>query len=433
MKAVTFFLLVVAFRLAAQSSLPFKVHEVPVAPGFSKTSVNATIFRTNSIASHKGFQYLAYYDSTATVVLAKRRLGKNRWQLHQTQYKGNVRDAHNIISIMVDGDGYLHMAWDHHNNQLKYCRSVAPESLQLGKMETMIGTLEDKVTYPEFHWLPSGNLIFIYRDGSSGDGNIVMNAYDLKKRKWERRQSNLINGEGDRNAYWQLHVSKSGKIHLSWVWREDYHVETNHDMGYAVSIDEGRTWRTSEGKQYQLPITMENAEYAARIPQQSDLINQTSITANAKDQPFIATYFQGKEDCCPQYYVITKQNGQWITIRASDRKMDFNLGGAGTRSIPISRPKILVREKEGKQQLIMVYRDAEFGDKVCLSLSDSTLLNWSTNVVTNDLVDRWEPSYDTELWKQGKLHLYVQKVGQESGEKAVAMSPQMIKVLEIEF
>ena len=43
----------------------------------------------------------------------------------------------------------------------------------------------------------------------------------------------LIDGEGERNAYWQMYVDKAGVIYLSWVWRETQLVETNHDLCYA--------------------------------------------------------------------------------------------------------------------------------------------------------------------------------------------------------
>ena len=41
-----------------------------------------------------------------------------------TQYKGNVKDALNVISMMLDGDGYIHAAFDHHGLRMNYCRSV---------------------------------------------------------------------------------------------------------------------------------------------------------------------------------------------------------------------------------------------------------------------------------------------------------------------
>ena len=105
----------------------------------------------------------------------------------------------------------------------------------------MTGKDEDDVTYPEFYRMPDGDLLFVYRSGASGRGNLVLNRYDLKSRKWTRVQDVLIDGENQRNAYWQLYMDKAGVIHLSWVWRETWMVETNHDLCYAYSPDEGKT------------------------------------------------------------------------------------------------------------------------------------------------------------------------------------------------
>jgi len=136
--------------------------------------VNANILRHNSVVSHGNKQYVAYYDADGFVVLAKRKIGSKNWEINKTQYKGNVRDAHNSISIMVDGDGYLHMSWDHHGHPLRYCRSKAPASLELTEKMPMTGKNEQQVTYPEFYRFPNGDLLFLYRDGASGRGNLML-------------------------------------------------------------------------------------------------------------------------------------------------------------------------------------------------------------------------------------------------------------------
>ena len=75
----------------------------------------------------------------AFVVLGKRRLGATHWELVLSPYRGNAADAHNSISIMVDGAGVLHMAWDHHNGALRYAKGVAPGALTLGPPMPMTG------------------------------------------------------------------------------------------------------------------------------------------------------------------------------------------------------------------------------------------------------------------------------------------------------
>lgn len=54
-------------------------------------------------------------------------------------------------------------------------------------------------------------------------------------------------------------------------------------MCYAYSPDKGKTWLKSNNEKYSLPINYLNAEYVCRIPENSDLINQTGMVADGKD------------------------------------------------------------------------------------------------------------------------------------------------------
>jgi hypothetical protein len=48
----------------------------------------------------------------------------------------------------------------------------------------------------------------------------VLNRYNIRTQQWQRLQTNLIDGEGKRNAYWQIHIDHQDRILVSWVWRE---------------------------------------------------------------------------------------------------------------------------------------------------------------------------------------------------------------------
>ena len=123
-----------------------ETHLVEVGKGYSQTSVNTAVFRNNSLVTQGDEQYISYYDAEGFLTLGKRNLHAGQWTLHRTQYKGNVKDAHNVISMMLDGDGYIHVAFDHHGQPLNYCRSIAPHSLELGEKEPMTGVDEGNVS-----------------------------------------------------------------------------------------------------------------------------------------------------------------------------------------------------------------------------------------------------------------------------------------------
>ncbi|HEX2627995.1 MAG TPA: BNR repeat-containing protein [Chitinophagaceae bacterium] len=405
---------------------------VNVDSGWAGNSINTTVFRKNSLVSNGNDQYIAFYNKDGYVMLGKRKLGISKWEITQSPYKGNIADAHNIISIMADDDGYLHIAWDHHNNKLHYARSKSPGSLQLSEQMPMTGKAENRISYPEFYKMPNGDLLFFYRDGGSGNGNLVINKYNLQSKAWTTLQSNLIDGEGKRNAYWQAFVDEKGNIHISWVWRESPDVASNHDLCYARSTDGGITWEKSTGEKYQLPITESTAEKAADIPQRSELINQTSMFADADGNPYIATYWREQNTSVPQYHLVFKKDGRWNTQDLGFRTTAFSLSGGGTKRIPIARPQIIAWQNDGRMAAAIIFRDEERGSKVSMAINyDITKNNWETKDLTTTSVGSWEPSYDTELWKSKKLlHLFIQKTEQADAEGRSALPPQMVQVLE---
>ncbi len=270
--------------------------------------------------------------------------------------------------------------------------------------------------------------MFLYRDGGSGNGNLILNFYDAKTQKWSRVQENLIDGEGKRNAYPQMTVDVTGAIHLSWVWRETPNVATNHDLAYAKSTDNGKTWQKSSGEKYALPINAKNAEYVWKIPQNSELINQTSMTADFRGNPFIATYWRDANSNIPQFRVVYFDGKDWQTSQVSTRKTAFSLSGAGTKRIPVSRPQIVVN----KEKVFVIFRDEECGNRVSAAVSENIKKNiWKVIDLSETEVGMWEPTFDQIFWNQRKeLHLFVQKVGQGDGEKLENLPPQMISIME---
>lgn len=407
---------------------------IPVDTGWARNTINTTIFRKNSLVTFKDYQFIAFYNDNKYVVLAKRKLNDNYWQLQQTPFTGDVSDAHRSISIMVDGEGYLHLSWDHHNNILHYAKSVAPLSLEM-KEANMTGKHENSLTYPEFYKMPDGDLLFIYRDGGSGRGNLVLNKYDMGIHKWSQLHSNLIDGEGKRNAYWQAFVDVKGTIHLSWVWLETPDVATNHDMCYACSKDGGITWEKSSGEKYTLPINARTAEYALHIPQQHELINQTSMYADAKGNPYIATYWREDNTRVPQYHVIYKHNNTWKVQNTSFRTTPFSLSGAGTKRIPISRPQVIAQKRWFKTMVMIIFRDEERKNAVSIAINKNIKRNkWLIKDILLQDLGFWEPSYDTELFKHKRwLHLFIEKTEQGDNEGKSTLDPQPVQVLEWKY
>ena len=85
--------------------------------------------------------------------------------------------------------------------------------------------------------------------------------------------------------------------------------------------------------------------------------------------------------------------------------------------------------------VLLIFRDEERGNKVSLAINKNIAADhWHVKDLTTGSVGSWEPTYDTELWKQKKqLHLFVQYTDQKDGEGKTDIFPQPIEVLEIKI
>lgn len=382
------------------------------------SSINVVAGTRQALFSDNADQFAAYYDVDGALVLA-RRLIDGEWIPTRTPHRANVADAHNTASIAIDGDGFLHVAWNHHNVPLNYARSVRPYGTELGPNSGMIGESEARVTYPQFFRMPDGDLLFLYRDGGSGAGALVLNRYDRTSRKWQRLQDILIDGEGERSAYWDLTVDRKGTLHLVWNWRETPDVATNHDLAYARSTDGGRTWTRSDGEIYAMPITAGTAEYAARIPERSNLMNPPFVGADAQGRPFIANYWSPERGARPRFHVVYLGESGWEVLAGPEATTAFSLEGMGTKRPPWSRAVILVEGAGREAAVHLVYRDDALGGRVIGAslhgLGETS--EWKLQALTNENVGAWEPSNDPIAWNHaGEAHFLLQRVEQRDGD-----------------
>lgn len=148
--------------------------------------------------------------------------------------------------------------------------------------------------------------------------------------------------------------------------------------------------------------------------------------------PFIASYWREQGQTVPQYHIIYKNNGQWASSNLNFRKTPFSLSGVGTKGIPISRPQVIAWKQGKNMAAALIFRDVEREDKISIALTNSLAANnWAVSDLSAFAVGAWEPTYDTELWKDKKiLNLFIQKVVQVDGEGQANITAQPVQVLE---
>jgi hypothetical protein len=217
-------------------------------------------------------------------------------------------------------------------------------------------------------------------------------------------------------------------------------VATNHNICYVRSTDAGKTWTDSKGNVLAIPITAATGEIALEIPQRSDLMNQTTIAADAAGHPYIATYFRPAGQTVPQIEVVYNDGSGWKTSQVGQRKTGFTLAGGGTKRIPLSRPLIIadsIAQASGQQpHLFVVYRDADHHERVTLAAATDLAKGiWAFKDLTTDSYGAWEPTFDPVLWaRERTLALFLQKTEQIDGgdnvNRPADLPPTKVQVLE---
>lgn len=286
---------------------------------------NWASFDQDKVVSFNGYQYGVYWDADRRLTLARRDLRSgsidllrfDEYVLADGLPEAQQRNGHrNAVVGMSPGDGRLHLSWDHHNNDLNYTRSRAgflttpPEEMSAGDFEPRQPLMEDaprRVTYPRFFNDHEDNLYFFYRSGGSGAGDIAFFEYDDSGGGWSVISLRLFGREGlypawnnstSRNAYMHdLLFDNAGRLHITWVYRETGATwASNHDLHYAYSDDQGRTWKNNAGATIAdtragEQITIDSPGIVAyEIPVFSWVMNQCAMTLDSKNNPHVATF-----------------------------------------------------------------------------------------------------------------------------------------------
>jgi hypothetical protein len=306
------------------------------------------------LLTDRGHQFIAYYDGKRRLTVSGRSLGDTNWtRVHPEgvlvpgrKRMSNVTDwdSHNYLTMALDGDGCLHLSGNMHADPLVYYRTKQPFDLTtLERIDRMTGKREERTTYPVFFRSPSGDLIFRYRDGGSGNGSDFYNIYDPVTRAWRRLfDGPLLEGEGERSAYGTgPRRGPDEAYHMLWMWRDTPDAMSNHTLSYARSRDLIH-WETSMGRPIPRPITMGNAEVVDAAKPGGGLINMTyALGWDAQQRP-VAAYHRYDANGHSQIFVA-RADGQagWQTRQISDWNFRWEFPGPGSqaRQISVDAPK----------------------------------------------------------------------------------------------
>ncbi|HYO09380.1 MAG TPA: BNR-4 repeat-containing protein [Tepidisphaeraceae bacterium] len=444
------------------------------ADAYATGDINSCAIGTNNLTTFGGHQFIAYYNTALKVMIGRRALGSSAWQTFDsglTIASNQVTDDHNVIGIAVDGDGYMHTSWNMHNQSLRYAVSNAPVTgSTLGSINfttqtaanapTLFpsgGTTTNSVTYPQFYSIPDAvdsdndpttnrKLLLTYRNGGvgggSGNGNQYFNTYDPSTHNWTNKL--VIDGQTTSvNGYLNsLARTSTGEIMMSWTWRATPGWQSNSNIMFARSPDNGTSWKKFDGTAYSLPIIQSgpaasSGEVIKNLPQGSSLINQTSMTVDNADRPIVATWWApgwnpstNSGNPNRQYMLVYHDGSAWKTSQVTNRTSDTAIDTSAFAVRDLGRPIVLV---DGANRVLVVTRstDTSMGAHSNPATSDNEIVVYYNTVaslgsaspnpwqsITLDAANMgsWEPTYDAALWKaQKKLSLFYQQVGLGQG------------------
>jgi hypothetical protein len=444
------------------------------------SAINTVAFVRSSLKTVGDQQFITWYgrhqhDAAApfnnTLWIGRRTLGSSRWEIfrHPSFTANNITDGHDVISYGIDGDGYMHLSWGMHGDDFHYSRSTTPVTgsapIVLGPDVPMTGR-ENTVTYPQFLKLPDGDLLYLFREVASGNGDTFLNRYDLATGTWDHvhRSGNtqlpFIKGTGwspNYNAYPNMpQLGGDGDdLILTWCWRyepvggdspagEDGY-QTNNNLAFGRSRDGGLTWERFDGTPYALPVSRDGesgdpataAEHIVTIPEGSSYINQASMCLDRAGNPVTATWWApgaAAGNHRRQYQVVFRHdNGTWQTRTVSNRTNNPTGTKYSESAVrDLGRPVVV---NDDQDRIIVAYRDDAGSNGITIVHSlpkarDPDRLVWIEFDLTTDNLGNFEPIIDNELWDRDRqLHLLYQ-ASQGEGYVPPANTADRISVLE---
>lgn len=293
--------------------------------------------------THENRQYIAYYNANRNTVVGQRNLDQDKFDLHvlpptSRETAGGTStvlgwDSHNYLTIGIDKEGFIHLSGNVHAHPLTYFRSRQPHDIStLEQVFEMVGTEENRTTYPHFMMTKDQALLYHYRDGGSGNGNEIYNIYSVADQKWSRLLDvPLTDGQGQMNAYQtQPTIRKDGWYHVYWVWRDTPDCSTNHDLSYMKSPDL-KNWYNAFGESFDLPATIDKRLLIVDpIPPKGGIINLAAKLVLDNDDNPIFTYHKYDSVGNLQLYTAHTQDGKWVYQQLTEWDYRWEFSGRGS-------------------------------------------------------------------------------------------------------
>lgn len=312
-------------------------------------------------------------------------------------------DPHHSYALGIDAEGGVHVAGNNHNEALRYAVSDPGDPTRWQAAE-MIGGDEERVTYPAFVSLPDGTLLFAYRDGRAGHGDVHLNRLPAGAERWER-VGTLVAGRGSGESPYLNHlaVASDGALHVSGCFRGKGGAAANRDVWHAMSVDGGVSWRSAAGDPLDPPLTHETAPLVVPTPPRgSGLVNQMGAAVDAAGRPHVS-YFHYDGAGATQVALASHDGTGWHhrDIAQLTHRMETE---TPIVDASVARPQIAPTADGNVWAVFRATHDGRGGRLSCIRCTPGQPL-LELPLYDGDL-GAWEPTLDSRaLRERDELHL----------------------------
>lgn len=362
----------------------------------------------NSIVTYNGNQYVAFYDGTNHLALAKRTSGsKGDWTIYSYDGTGgrpNISvaaslDLHDSPALGIDSDGYLHVSYGQHSSALLYRKSTSPEDISnLGSAISMLGTNENLTTYPIFFTdnATPKNLYFIHRQGSSGDGSQYIYKYNTSAGTWAAAPGTGTNGivwDGygkNYNAYVSYpFIDSSNNAHFAFTWRAACSGSGDDcNMSYVKYNLTTGAFTKSTGSSQTIPMTTANTETV----DSADGINnglqpvqgRRTIAVDSAGNIYMTYPKWGAVSDFGQIWFTKNTGSGWSTPTQLTSSADVYTDSTD----PTQNTPIILRDTSSN--LYIVFKSLSLNHGISVLKSTDSGTNWSLFSIYNGNIGYWK-------------------------------------------
>jgi len=244
---------------------------------------------------------ISFYDHQAKQLAPAQVLGANP-----------DMDAHKNPHLLIDEGGYLYVFYRSHCSPTHLTRSAKP--YDISEWENL-GAIVERSSYPQPWQVKPGEMIVLYRGGGTHDATESIIRSTDRGQTWSRPEVVVATPRG--NGCYGVSIAETGdfprRVHFAWSvtrgkWWQRYHVY------YAYSDDGGATWRKTDGRAYELPITEETSEmiFESDVPDRGVWLKD--IQLDSQGNPYVLFI----DSHTPTY------DGVWRMAKCVDDKWTFH-------------------------------------------------------------------------------------------------------------